>query len=287
VILPMTVLRRLDAVLEPTKQAVLEMKASLDSARITNQDPALRQAAGQAFYNTSRFTLRDPRARASQQQLKADFETSRWPSLPNSGRILPNMGTRASGLAEVLFTPVQQRLLGLLFGQPDRRFQSAELIRLAGSGTGATHRLLTRLADTGLVNVTRVGNQKHYQANRDSPIFSELHGLVVKTSGLAGPLRAALSPLAKRIHAAFVYGSVAKGTDRAGSDIDLMIIAEDLDYADVFSALQAVEGTLARTVNPNVMSLAEWRRKRKQAGFVSRIAGQPRLFLIGSDDELR
>lgn len=196
------------------------------------------------------------------------------------------MGTEASGLADVLFTPVQQRLLGLLFGQPDRRFQSAELIRLAGSGTGAAHRLLTRLADSGLVNVTRVGNQKHYQANRDSPVFSELHGLVVKTSGLAGPLRAALSPLAKRIHAAFVYGSVAKGTDRAASDIDLMVIGDELDYADVFSALQAAEATLGRTVNPNVMSLAEWRRKRKQEGFVSRIAGQPRLFLIGSDDEL-
>jgi predicted nucleotidyltransferase len=196
------------------------------------------------------------------------------------------MGPNASGLADVLFTPVQQRLLGLLFGQPDRRFQSAELIRLAGSGTGAAHRLLTRLADSGLVNVTRVGNQKHYQANRESPIFSELHGLAVKTSGLAGPLRAALGPLAKRIHAAFVYGSVAKGTDRASSDIDLMVIADDLDYADVFSALQPVETTLGRTVNPNVMSLPEWRRKRKQPGFVSRIAGQPRLFLIGSDDEL-
>ena len=80
---------------------------------------------------------------------------------------------------------------------------------------------------------------------------------------------------------------MAKGTDRAASDIDLMVIADDLDYADVFSALQAAEATLGRTVNPNVMSLAEWRRKRKRAGFVSRIAGQPRLFLIGSDDELR
>jgi type I restriction enzyme M protein len=74
VILPMTVLRRLDAVLEPTKAAVLDMKATLDKASIVHQDQALRQAAGQAFYNTSRFTLRDLRARASQAQLKADFE---------------------------------------------------------------------------------------------------------------------------------------------------------------------------------------------------------------------
>jgi len=74
VILPMTVLRRLDAVLEPSKQAVIDMKANLDKAGITNQDAALPQAAGQDFYNTSEFTLRDLRARASEQQLRADFE---------------------------------------------------------------------------------------------------------------------------------------------------------------------------------------------------------------------
>src|SRR6266851_3971892 len=74
VILPMTVIRRLDAVLEPTKQAVLDMKSRLDSAGITNQDAALRQDAGQAFYNNSPFTLRDLRSRAKAHQLKADFE---------------------------------------------------------------------------------------------------------------------------------------------------------------------------------------------------------------------
>ena len=94
VILPMTVLRRLDAVLEPTKQAVLQMKAALDKAGITNQDQALRQAAGQAFYNTSRFTLRDLRARASQQQLKADFEAYLDGFSPNVQDILENFEFR-------------------------------------------------------------------------------------------------------------------------------------------------------------------------------------------------
>lgn len=209
--------------------------------------------------------------------------------------IVPEMGTvvksrsaetAATGLGAVLFTPVQQRVLGLLFGQPDRRFQSGELIRLAASGTGAVHRFLTRLAGAGLITVERVGNQKHYQANRESPVFAELNGLIIKTSGLIAPLRAALEPLAKRIRAAFVYGSVAKGKDQASSDIDLMVIADKLDYADVFAALQTVEAELGRTVNPNVMTFAEWTRKRGQAGFVSRIAGQPRLFVIGSDDDL-
>src|SRR5437773_11464309 len=131
--------------------------------------------------------------------------------------IVPEMGTilRAparqapeTGLGSVLFTPVQQRVLGLLFGQPDRRFQSGELIRLAASGTGAVHRLLTKLASSELITVERVGNQKHYQANRASPVFAELHGLIVKTSGLLTPLRSALASLADRIRGAFVYGSV-------------------------------------------------------------------------------
>lgn len=86
--------------------------------------------------------------------------------------------------------------------------------------------------------------------------------------------------------AAFVYGSVAKGTDKAASDIELIVVADELDYAAVFSALQTVETELGRTVNPNVITRAEWLRKRKQAGFVARVASQPRLFVIGSDDDL-
>jgi predicted nucleotidyltransferase len=218
-----------------------------------------------------------------------------WQRIPDTGMLIPNMGKKPSapnppialtGLADALFTPVQQRVLGLLFGQPDRRFQSGEFIRLAASGTGAVHRLLTRLADAQLVSVERVGNQKYYQANQASPVFAELHGLIAKTSGLAAPLRAALAPLADRMRAAFVYGSIAKGTDTAASDIDLMVIADGLDYADVYAALQPVEAQLGRTVNPNVMTLAQWQRKRAERGFVARLASEPRLFVIGSDDEL-
>lgn len=193
----------------------------------------------------------------------------------------------AAGLADVLFSPVQQRVLGLLFGQPERRFQSAELIRLAGSGTGAAHRLLTRLASTGLITTERVGNQKHYKANAGSPVFAELAGLVRKTVGLVVPIQAALAPLARKIAAAFVYGSIAKGTDTAQSDVDLMVIADNLDYSAVFEALKDAEAVLARPVNPNLMTRAEWRRKRADAdSFAARIAVQPRLFVLGSDDEL-
>jgi predicted nucleotidyltransferase len=205
--------------------------------------------------------------------------------------IVPEMGRQArkrGGLADALFTPVQQRVLGLLFGQPDRRFQSAELIRLAKGGTGAVHRQLERLTAAGLVTATRIGNQKHYQAMRESPVFEELHGLIVKTAGVAEPLRQALAPMAKAIRAAFVYGSVAKGTDRANSDIDLMVISDSLRYPDLFSGLQATEVAVARKVNPTVLTLGDWRTKRRRSdSFTARVAAQPRLFVLGSEDDVR
>jgi predicted nucleotidyltransferase len=206
--------------------------------------------------------------------------------------IVPDMGTSRSarssvGLADALFSRVQQKVLALLFAQPERRFQSAELIRLAGSGTGAAHCFVSQLAEAGWVTVVRSGNQKHYQANRASPAFTELHGLIVKTVGVIEPLRLALAPRASHVRAAFVYGSVAKGTDRAGSDIDLMVISDRLSYADLFESLQSAEAVLARPVNPNVMTLAQWRTKRaRKDSFAARIAAQPRLFVIGADDDL-
>lgn len=200
------------------------------------------------------------------------------------------MGTNrqsTDGLADALFTPVQQRVLGLLFGQPERRFQSAELIRLAASGTGAVHRLLSRLEATGLVTATRVGNQKHYQANTASPVFAELHGLVVKTVGVVEPLRTALAPLARRIRAAFVYGSFAKGGERAGSDVDLLVVSDKLTYADVYEAIQPAELQLARAINPTVLSVSDWRSRRaKKGSFVTKVMAQPRLFVIGTEDDL-
>jgi predicted nucleotidyltransferase len=208
--------------------------------------------------------------------------------VPNLGTILPNMGMEGStGLADALFSPVQQRVLALLFGQPGRSFRSTEVIELADSGTGAAHRQLVRLADSGLVTVKRVGNQKHYQANRDSPVFTELHGLVVKTIGLVGPLEEALAPFREQVRAAFVYGSIAKGTDTAESDIDLMVVSDDLAYADLYTALQEAEATLRRPVHVSLMTLAEWKRKLAERNpFITKVQAQPKIPLIGSVDDL-
>ncbi len=213
-------------------------------------------------------------------------------AIPKLGIIIPNMGRmpvrRPSSLSAALFTPVQARVLGLLFGQPTRRFQSAELIRLVEGGTGAVHRQLSRLAESGLVSVVRVGNQKHYQANAASPVFEELRGLVMKTVGLVEPIRVALGRLAGRIDAAVIYGSVAKGEDRADSDIDLLILSDSLTHDQVYEALIPAESTLGRPVNPTLMSRRDWRAKRKsEASFAARVAESPQLFVLGTERDLR
>jgi predicted nucleotidyltransferase len=208
---------------------------------------------------------------------------------------MPNMGiksarapvSRTTSLADALFSTTQQRVLALLFGQPDRSFYATEVITLAGGGSGAIQRELARLEQSGLVNVRRLGNQKHYQANPDSPIFSELYSIALKTVGLAEPLRAALAPLARRIQAAFVYGSVAKRQDTATSDVDLMIVSDQLTYADVFAALEEVGARLGRPVNPTVYTTKEFSKRIKQDNaFIKRVMAQQKLWLIGQQNDL-
>ena len=197
------------------------------------------------------------------------------------------MGTKITGLADALFSKVQQRILSVLFGQPDRSFHGREIIRLAHSGVGAVQRELARLAAVELVTVVRIGNQKHYQANRAAPIFNELRGIVLKTFGVAGVLRQALAGLADRIQLAFVFGSVARGEDTAGSDVDLLIVADALSYPEVYAALAAVEPQLGRPVNPTLYDETEWRRKQAEGNaFVTRIGAQPKIWIVGTEDDL-
>jgi predicted nucleotidyltransferase len=215
--------------------------------------------------------------------------------MPILGIRMPKMGIsrtpieaapRAS-LADALFSGTQQRVLGLLFGQPERSFYATELINLAGAGSGAVQRELARLAQSGLVTVKPVGNQKHYQANPASPIYAELCGMVRKTVGLAEPLRAALAPLAAQIKAAFVYGSIAKKEDTASSDIDLMLVSDTLTFGDTILALQAATELLGREVNPNIFTPQDFAKRLKERGsFVSRVMEQPKVWLIGGEHDL-
>ena len=213
------------------------------------------------------------------------------------GIIIPNMGMKkqratrgiriVSGIADALFTKVQQRVLAVLFGNHERSFYANELIALAGSGSGAVQRELAQLEAAALVTVKRVGNQKHYQANSASPIFPELRGLILKTSGLVDIVRACLAPLAAQIDGAFVFGSVAKNTDTAKSDIDLLVVTQHLTYAELFSALEPATTRLGRVVNPTVYSRNEFeKRVREGNAFVKRVMAQPRLWIIGEDGDL-
>jgi predicted nucleotidyltransferase len=191
------------------------------------------------------------------------------------------------GLGDALFAKVQQRVLRVLFGNPHRSFYANEVIALANSGTGAVQRELARLEGSGLVTVTRIGKQKHYQANASSPVFEELRVLMLKTFGLAEVLRAALAPFSSGIRAAFVYGSIAKGQDTAMSDIDLMVVSDRLTYADLFAALENPSRQLGRKVSPTVYSSKELSRRIKQGNaFVTRLLAQPKLWLIGDDSAL-
>lgn len=192
-----------------------------------------------------------------------------------------------SGVADALFSKVRQRVLAVLFGNHSRSFYANELIGLVGSGSGAVQRELSQLAAAGLVTVKRIGNQKHYQANASAPVFDELRGLVLKTSGLVDVLRSALAPLAAQIHLAFVFGSVASAKDTVSSDIDLLVVSDALAYGELYAALEPATNRLQRTVNPTLYSRSEI-NSRLRAGnpFLTRVLAQPKLEVIGAVDGL-
>jgi predicted nucleotidyltransferase len=193
----------------------------------------------------------------------------------------------AVSISNALFSKVQQRVLGLIFGQPERSFYTSEIVRSINSGTGAVERELSKLRLSGLVSVENIGNQKHYRANQKSPIFEELQSLVIKTVAVTEPLKKSLEPYAAKIKAAFVYGSVAKDADTALSDIDLMVIGDELDYSEVYTALQTAEQTLRRKVNPIFLSQTDWQRKASQKGsFISQITALPKRFIFGSEKDI-
>jgi predicted nucleotidyltransferase len=192
------------------------------------------------------------------------------------------MGSNPTSLADALFSRTQQRVLGLLFGASDVPLHLNELVRRAGVGSGAVQRELGRLVAAGLVLRQVSGRQVMFRANAASPVFEELRSLVRKTSGLADALRHALLPVADRIASAFVFGSVAKGTDTADSDIDLMVIAEALSYGDVYPLLTALESELGRRISPTIYSPADWQLRLEQANaFVTRVRHLPTLPVIG------
>jgi predicted nucleotidyltransferase len=211
------------------------------------------------------------------------------PASRTSSRARPRVPVRApaparTGLADALFTATQQRVLGLLFGQPERSFFATELIGLAGAGRGAVQRELRRLEESGLVATSRVGNQKHYRANAAAPIFTELRDIINKTGGPGAALRTALDSLRSRVRFAALYGSVAKGSDRAQSDIDLLVVADELTLEQLYAALASAEKQLGRTISPTLYTSAEFRKRRANGNpFVAKLLAGDHQVLIGDE----
>ena len=187
-------------------------------------------------------------------------------------------------LSEALFTTTQQKVLGLLFGKPDESFYANEIARWAQVGKGSLMRELDRLQRAGVLTLTRQGNQTHYQANPDCPIYAELLGIARKTFGIAEPLRQALQPFAEQITWAFVYGSIAKDQANASSDIDLMLIGEGLHYSEVMERLMPMEEQLGRVLNPTLYTPDDWAAKLvAENSFVVRVAQQDKINLMGGN----
>lgn len=189
-------------------------------------------------------------------------------------------------IGSALFSESQSRLFLWLFGQPERSYHMSELRRLTGLGSASLQRELNRLARVGLVDSERVGNLRRFQANPESPVFTELVSLTRKTLGIEPLLRDALQPLRTKIHTAWIYGSVAKQTDTARSDIDLMLVGEQLTLGAVLECLLPLEAELGRKINPSCYTPDEFERRRAEPdSFVNRVLAQPILPLIGGDNE--
>ena len=193
--------------------------------------------------------------------------------------------TGRSAIADALFTSTQQKVLGLLFGQPERSFYVTQIMELANSGRGAVQRELRRLESAGLVSVTAHGNQKHYQANDESPLFHEICSIVQKTVGLQEQLSTAVESLPGQVRLALIYGSVAKQQDTSASDIDLLIVADNLTLEDVYLALSSAEEKLDRKVNPTLYTQQEFVHRRESGNaFLKRVLDGPVILLSGSID---
>ena len=188
--------------------------------------------------------------------------------------------------SNVLFGQTRRRVLGLLFGHPERTFYLRQIVRQTGSAQGAVQQELATLTRAGLLRRTVQGRQVHFQANRDATIFPELQALVLKTAGLVEVLREALAPLGDQIRVAFVFGSAARGELRGDSDIDLFVIGA-VAFDLVAPALIPPEERLGRDVNPTVYPPDEFRAKvRDGHHFVTRVLREPRLYVIGDSNEL-
>ncbi len=189
-------------------------------------------------------------------------------------------------LETLLGSKLRAKVLGWLFSHPDERYFVRQLTSLVKEDSTNVSRELIRLEKTGILISTTEGKQKYYHANQESPLFNELHGLIVKTAGVADVLRSALALAQEQIKLAFIFGSIASGNERRRSDIDVMVVGK-ISFEEAVSLLSPAEEKLGREVNPVVYPVGEFKKKVKEDHhFVKTVLEDEKIFLIGDEGDL-
>ncbi len=192
-----------------------------------------------------------------------------------------------SRLGDALFTSTQQQVLQLLYARPHESFYMKQILRMTGMGVHTIKRELDRMVSAGILTFTKIGNQHHYQANSDCPIYQELLAIVRKTFGIAGVLKAALQPIDGKDTKAFVFGSMAKAEDNAESDIDLLLVGKALVYSEAIELLIEAEEALGRPINSTIYETDQFLKKVDQNNaFIVRVMDQPKLWIKGESNDI-
>jgi predicted nucleotidyltransferase len=195
------------------------------------------------------------------------------------------MSTTIRSLRDLFFGQTRGSVLALLYGHPEEKFFTREIARHADASVGSAKRELETLLRFGLIERSASGRQVYYQANREHPVFPEVRALTAKTVGVFQLLGSALAPFARRVSLAFVYGSLARGDEKAGSDVDLMVVG-DVTLDEALARLTSVETTIGRPINPTVYSTDEFKRKLESGNhFLRSVVRGETVALIGDLDE--
>lgn len=190
-------------------------------------------------------------------------------------------------IAQALFTPAQQKLLGLLFVRVNQGFHLNEIMRLTGLGSASAQRELKRLHESGVIVSERIGNVRRFKPNKDCIVFGELSGLVKKTFGLVSVLNSALAPLQHVLNVAFVYGATAKEQEGMDTAVELLLIGDNTSYGELLSRLPVAERLLRRKINPNLYSIPDFKRRlREQQPFILEVLRGQKIYVLGDETDL-
>ena len=186
-------------------------------------------------------------------------------------------------LSSALFTSSQSQVLGWIFGHSEREFHFSELLRLTQLSSASLQRELNRLSESGIVNSKKFGNLRIFKANQKSPVYQELYSLVKKTLGIDHEISIALVPLHQNLEHALIYGSVAKNTDTASSDIDLMLVGKNLRLSKILDLLTPVESKIGRKINTTCYTPKEFESRRaERTSFVNKVLALPTIVVYGA-----